>query len=118
MAWTCWTGWMLPRVLPRASSPDPTGAPANIARVPTISRFFGLTVAIISTTTRHPHFHVRHAEGAAKIRIDVVEVIDSSLPTRQLRIALAWAELHQFELLENWRRARAGETLKEIDPLR
>jgi hypothetical protein len=47
-------------------------------------------------------------ERAAKIRIDVVEVIDSSLPTRQLRIALAWAELHQLELLDTWRRARAG----------
>jgi hypothetical protein len=30
---------------------------------------------------------------------------------------LAWAELHQAELLENWRLARAGETLNEIDPL-
>ncbi|HEY6522846.1 MAG TPA: DUF4160 domain-containing protein [Solirubrobacteraceae bacterium] len=49
----------------------------------------------------HPHFHVRHAEGAAKIRIDPVEVIDSTLPTRQLRIALAWAEFHQVELLDN-----------------
>jgi hypothetical protein len=32
-------------------------------------------------------------------------------------IALAWAELHQVELLDNWRPARTGETLKEIDPL-
>jgi hypothetical protein len=31
---------------------------------------------------------------------------------------LAWAELHREELLENWRRARAGETLQEIEPLR
>jgi hypothetical protein len=29
---------------------------------------------------------------------------------------LAWAELHQEELLENGRPARAGETLQEIDP--
>jgi hypothetical protein len=85
--------------------------------VPTISRFFGLTIAMYFDDHGHPHFHARHAEGAAKIRIDVVEVIDSTLPTRQLRIALAWAELHQLELLENWRRARAGETLREIDPL-
>jgi hypothetical protein len=86
--------------------------------VPTISRFFGLIVAMYFDDHGHPHFHVRHAEGPATIRIDVVEVIDSTLPTRQLRIALAWAELHQSELLENGRRARAGETLKEIDPLR
>jgi hypothetical protein len=45
-------------------------------------------------------------------------VIDSTLPRRQLRLVLAWAELHQQELQENWRLARAGETLREIEPLR
>ena len=47
-----------------------------------------------------------------------MEVIASSLARRQLRLVLAWAELHQDELLENWRLARAGETLQEIEPLR
>ena len=65
-----------------------------------------------------PHFHARHAEGSAKVRFDSVEVIDSNLPTRQLRLVLAWAELHQEELLENWRLARAGERLQQIEPLR
>jgi len=65
----------------------------------------------------YPHFHARHAEGEAKVRIDNLEVIGSTLPRRQLRFVLAWAELHQEELNENWRRARAGETLKEIEPL-
>jgi len=37
---------------------------------------------------------------------------------RQLRFVLAWAELHQDELYENWQLARAGETLNEIEPLR
>jgi hypothetical protein len=64
-----------------------------------------------------PHFHARHAEGSAKVRIDTLDVIDSSLARRHLRFALAWAELHHAELMENWRRARAGETLKEIEPL-
>jgi hypothetical protein len=39
------------------------------------------------------------------VRIDNLEVIDSALPRRQLRLVLAWAELHQEELVENWRRA-------------
>jgi hypothetical protein len=65
-----------------------------------------------------PHFHARHADGAAKVRIDTLETIDSTLGRRQLRFVLAWAELHQNELLENWRLARAGERLSEIEPLR
>jgi Domain of unknown function (DUF4160) len=71
-----------------------------------------------STITGSPHFHARDASGQAKIRIDEVEVIESALQTRQLRLVLAWAELHQSELLENWQRARAGETLLNIEPLR
>jgi len=65
-----------------------------------------------------PHFHARHADGEAKIAIDDLEVIDSTLGRRQLRLVLAWAELHQAELRDNWRRARAGETLSPIEPLR
>lgn len=54
----------------------------------------------------------------AKVRIDKLEVVESNLGRRQLRFVLAWAELHQDELNENWRRARVGETLREIEPLR
>lgn len=84
----------------------------------TISRFFGIVIAMFFDDHGYPHFHARHAEGEAKVRIDNLEVIDSNLPRRQLRFVLAWAELHQEELAENWQRARAGETLKEIEPLR
>lgn len=66
----------------------------------------------------YPHFHAHHAEGQAKVRIDNLEVIESTLGRRQLRLVLAWAELHQEELSENWRRARVGETLRQIEPLK
>ena len=86
--------------------------------MPTISRFMGIVIAMFFDDHGPPHFHARHADGSAKVRIDTVEVIDSSLPRRQLRLVLAWAELHQDELIENWRLARAGQSLREIEPLR
>ena len=86
--------------------------------MPTISHFFGITIAMYFSDHGFPHFHARHAEGRAKVRIDSLEVIESSLGRRQLRFVLAWAELHQRELEENWRRARTRETLLEIEPLR
>jgi hypothetical protein len=95
-----------------------TAAEGTIIDVPTISRFFGIVIAMFFDDHGPPHFHVRHADGSAKVGIDPVEVIDSTLGRRQLRLVLAWAELHQEELLENWRLARAGETLHEIEPLR
>jgi len=88
------------------------------AAVPTISRFFGITIAMYFDDHGPAHFHARHADGAAKIRIDTLEVIDSTLGRRHLRFVLAWAELHQGELADNWRLARSGETLQEIEPLR
>lgn len=86
--------------------------------VPTISRFFGISIAMFFDDHGPPHFHARHADGTAKVRIDTLEVIDSSLGRRQLRFVLAWAELHQDELSENWKLARSGEILNPIEPLR
>ena len=80
--------------------------------------FFGISIAMFFDDPGPPHFHARHAQGSAKVRIDSLEVIESNLPRRQLRFVLAWAELPQDELRENWRRARAGETLQPIEPLR
>jgi hypothetical protein len=61
----------------------------------------------------------------AKVQIDTLEVLDSNLPRRELRLVLAWAEMHSAELAvhfaelaENWSLAREGGTLKEIEPLR
>lgn len=86
--------------------------------MPTISRFYGLVVAMYFDDHTPAHFHVAHGDREAKVRIDTLEVIDSTLTTRDLRLVLGWAKLHQDELAANWTRARAGETLKPIEPLR
>lgn len=122
------TSELLPPLLPMPGSPDlcelvaepglRVRPRAHDRRVPTICRFYGIVIAMYFDDHGYPHFHARHAEGEAKVRIDNLEVIDSTLPRRQLRFVLAWAELHQEELSENWRRARAGETLRDIEPLR
>jgi Domain of unknown function (DUF4160) len=56
-------------------------------------------------------------QGSAKVRIDSLEVIEASFLAANCGSVLAWAELHQDELRENWRRACAGETLQPIEPL-
>jgi Domain of unknown function (DUF4160) len=87
--------------------------PRHHGYVPTICRFLGISIAIFFDDYGYPHFHARHADGEAKVRIDNLEVIESTLGRRQLRLVLAWAELHQEELGD-----QAGETLKGIEPLR
>ena len=65
------------------------------ARVPTISRFLGLVIAMYFDDHDPPHFHALHADGEAKVRIDSLELIESTLARRQVRFVLAWAELHR-----------------------
>jgi hypothetical protein len=79
-----------------------------IGWVPTIARFDGITITMYFDDHHPPHFHARTAEHSAKIRIDTLRVIASSLPGRDLRRILAWAELHQKALERNWRRVRDG----------
>jgi Domain of unknown function (DUF4160) len=86
--------------------------------VPTISRFFGISIAMFFDDHGPPHFHARHAQGNAKGSDRLARGDRKHLPRRQLRFVLAWAELRQDELRENWCRARAGETLQPIEPLR
>jgi hypothetical protein len=57
---------------------------------PRISRFSGISIAMFFDDHGPPHFHARHAEGSAKVRIDTLELIDGSLGRRQLRFVLAW----------------------------
>jgi hypothetical protein len=83
-----------------------------------ISAFLGIVIFMYHDDHGHPHFHAYHADGHAKIRIDTLEPLDNDLPRRQLRFVLAWAELHRDELEDDWRRARSGETLMDIEPLR
>jgi hypothetical protein len=95
----------------------PTYASARIDEMPTISRFMGIVIAMYFDDHPPPHFHARSGEFSAKIRTDTLELLVGDLPRRELRLVLAWAELHASELQENWRRAREGETLLAIEPL-
>jgi hypothetical protein len=51
------------------------------------------------------------------IEVDTLSMFRGSLPRRALALVLEWAALHRTELREDWRRARNGETLNEIEPL-
>ena len=49
-----------------------------------------------------PHFHAYYQDHVGIYDISRVERLAGSLPRRQERLVLAWAELHQEELLTNW----------------
>jgi Domain of unknown function (DUF4160) len=84
--------------------------------VPTISRFHGIVIQMYWDDHPFPHFHARAAGREAKVRVDQIEVIESTLTRKQLRMVCEWAAVHQSELEKNWQRARNGGTLIPIEP--
>lgn len=97
---------------------DATGSFAvHAARMPEISRFFGIVIRMWWTEHETPHFHAQYAEFAASVEIRGGVVHTTGFPRRALRLVLEWAELHEADLLENWQRMRRDEAPLPIPPL-
>ncbi|MCP4630783.1 MAG: DUF4160 domain-containing protein [bacterium] len=45
------------------------------------------------------------------------EILVGNLPKKQTKLVLAWAELHQEELIANWKLVMNGEQPFQIKPL-
>lgn len=86
--------------------------------MPTISMFRGIKVYMNWNDHQPPHFHVKYGSDEALVSIHELELLEGSLPSKQLKMVLGWAAFHQTELLENWELARNKQELFEIEPLR
>ncbi len=64
-----------------------------------------------------PHFHVYYPEYTATVDINTCELIEGNLPRKQIKLVLAWAELHQEELFNDWNLVMNGEEPFKIKPL-
>jgi hypothetical protein len=58
-----------------------------------------------------------YAEYKATVDIRKCEMINSNLPRKQTKLVLAWAELHQEELMADWALLMNGEEPFKIKPL-
>ena len=85
--------------------------------MPVVALFHGIRILLYWSEHDPPHFHARYAEHEAQVDIRQGIVITGYLPRRQLRLVLAWAELHADELMQNWELARAGQPLRSIQGL-
>jgi len=85
--------------------------------MPIISEFFGIKIYMYWQEHNPPHFHAEYNGLNAVIEIEQGVVIKGALPFKQLKLVLAWAELHKKELLENWLIAESHKQLIKINPL-
>lgn len=84
--------------------------------MPVISRFFGVIVTINYREHDPPHFHAWYSGREATINLGDGTVM-GDLPNRVVGMLQEWLSMHREELVDNWRRARAGEPLMPVDPL-
>jgi hypothetical protein len=89
--------------------------------MPEICRFFGIIIRMfveVGAAHHTPHFHAYYQDQVGIYGIAPIKRIAGGLPNRQERLVLAWAELHQDELLANWRVLQEGHPPVKIKPLK
>lgn len=64
-----------------------------------------------------PHFHAIYQDSRATFDFDG-NVLEGSMPSKQLKLILAWAAIHEEELEANWLLTSNGDAVFNIDPLR
>ena len=85
--------------------------------MPEISVFFGIRVTMYYDDHSPAHFHAEY--NGKKVLVDILEgrILRGAFPSKQLKYVLAWADIHQEELMENWELAKQDLPLKKIAPL-
>lgn len=88
--------------------------------MPTISMFFGIIIRMYFAPKEHnpPHVHAYYQGNRITVRIQDCEIIEGQIPSRQLRLILAWIEIRRDELLADWELCQNGEKPFQIEPLK
>lgn len=85
--------------------------------MPTISRFFGITIPMYYDDHAAPDFDAYYGEESAKIAIQTLSLLAGRSPRRARALVIEWASEHREELLDNWRLAENHQPLMQIEPL-
>ena len=86
--------------------------------MPTISMFRGIKITMYWSDHMPPHFHAMYGGEEMLVSIKELEVLEGSLPKKQLKMVLGWAAIRQDELMDNWELAVRQQELFDIEPLR
>jgi hypothetical protein len=87
--------------------------------MPVISSFYGILIKMYFGDHHPPHFHAEYAEFSAQISIVDFAILNGYLPPKAFSLVVEWANIHQNELIENWKLlSQEGKgTFKKIEPL-
>ncbi len=86
--------------------------------MPAISLFFGIVIKMFYNDHEPAHFHAEYQGQRGKFDIKGRMVAGNIDSKTALRLIRQWAKEHETEIRANWKRARAGQPLEAIEPLR
>ena len=86
--------------------------------MPQISEFYGITIYMYYEDHNPPHFHAVYGEDEALVDIVNGSIYKGFLPPKQVKLVIAWCEIHKDELLQDWEKSKESQKLLKIDPLR
>ncbi len=86
--------------------------------MPLVSEFFGIKIYMYWADHFPMHFHAEYGSSKALISIQEAAVIKGVLPAKQLKLVLAWCEIHKDELIQNWNSSLNHGEIAKIGPLK
>ena len=86
--------------------------------MPLVSEFNGIRIYLYWDDHSPPHFHAEYGESKVLVEIGSATVMKGAFPFAQLKLVLAWCELHRAELMIDWNAAEAHGEIRRIEPLR
>ena len=86
--------------------------------MPVVSEFFGIKIFMYWDEHLPEHFHAEYGSHRCVVSIRDAVSINGVLPAKQLKLVLAWCEIHKDRRLENWENARQHKEITKIEPLK
>ncbi len=87
--------------------------------MPTLSIFFGIIIYMYKENGgKHnlPHIHAEYGEYEAVFDLEGNK-IEGDLPKKKIRMVQTWIDIHQEDLMANWKLITNGQQVFRIPPL-
>lgn len=85
--------------------------------MPIVSEFYGIKIMMFWNEHFSPHFYAEYGENKILVDIQKGTVMKGVFPSKQLKLVLAWCEIHKDELMINWANGKENLEFIKINPL-
>jgi hypothetical protein len=85
--------------------------------MPIISKFFGIIIRMYYDEHNPPHVHAEYQRHKAIFDFKGNVTRGSLKSITATKLVREWMDIHIVELKHDWKMARAGKSMKKIDPL-